>query len=109
MAKRKAANQHPTWQEQLATVAEATDLQPTNFVQNSAQPKQEAWYSIMSTQELPVCMHLKDAAKLCGVTLATGYYLIDHDWRPFVRRYGDKGVLIRTAALLAWREVVDTK
>lgn len=67
-----------------------------------------AWYGLPSVQELPLCMRVEHAGKLCGLDAGTAYRLARTTWKPFVKQSG-KLLLVRTMGLLEWLETDDNE
>lgn len=50
----------------------------------------------------PVLITVAEAERLCSIPATAGYKLIERDWKPFVVRYGERGIRINRARLLEW-------
>jgi hypothetical protein len=65
----------------------------------------QPWYTATDPQTLPLALSVQDASALCGLDERTGFHMALHgEWKPLVKRYGERGLLIRTKGLLAWLE-----
>jgi hypothetical protein len=67
-----------------------------------ANKNSQPWYSTPRPEQLPLAMPLGDAARLLGLDMQAAYWLANHDWQPFCKRFGDRGLLVRTRPLLEW-------